>query len=66
MAAGKRVQGGPAFAALKEAVFRGEVDTAIVWQLDRRSRKQAGDIGVLADCCERGVRVVSVTQRIDL
>jgi len=47
-------------------VFRGEVDTAIVWQLDRRSRKQAGDIGVLADCCERGVRVVSVTQRIDL
>ena len=38
----------------------------VVWKLDRISRRQLDGISVLADWCERGVRVVSVTQQIDL
>ena len=56
----------PAFDALQEAVFRGSTKTVIVWKLDRISRRQLDGIGVLADWCDRGVRVVSVTQLIDL
>ncbi|MEM7811344.1 MAG: recombinase family protein [Planctomycetota bacterium] len=56
----------PAFAALREAIFLGEVDTVVVWKLDRLSRKQREGIDLLADWCEQGVRVVSVTQQLDL
>jgi DNA invertase Pin-like site-specific DNA recombinase len=56
----------PAFAALQTAIFAGELDTVVVWKLDRLSRRQVDGITVLADWCERGVRVVSVTQLIDL
>lgn len=38
----------------------------MVWKLDRISRNQKDGITLLADWCERGVRVVSVTQQIDL
>ena len=56
----------PAFDKLQEAVFHGEVKTVVVWKLDRISRRQKDGINLLADWCERGVRVVSVTQQIDL
>lgn len=56
----------PAFEALQEAVFGGAIKTVIVWKLDRISRRQLDGISVLADWCDRGVRVVSVTQQIDL
>jgi DNA invertase Pin-like site-specific DNA recombinase len=56
----------PAFAALQQAIFHGEVDTVVVWKLDRLSRKTQEGINLLADWCEREVRVVSVTQQIDL
>ena len=56
----------PAFDNLQEAVFNGEVKTVVVWKLDRISRRQKDGINLLADWCERGVRVVSVTQQIDL
>ncbi|OGQ81197.1 MAG: resolvase [Deltaproteobacteria bacterium RIFOXYA12_FULL_58_15] len=56
----------PAFNALQEAIFHGTVKTVVVWKLDRISRRQLDGIQVLADWCDRGVRVVSVTQMIDL
>ncbi|MFC1759653.1 recombinase family protein [Planctomycetota bacterium] len=56
----------PAFDQLQEAIFHGEVKTVVVWKLDRISRRQKDGINLLADWCERGVRVVSVTQQIDL
>jgi DNA invertase Pin-like site-specific DNA recombinase len=40
--------------------------TVVVWKLDRVSRRQHDGINLLADWCERGVRVVVVTQQIDL
>jgi DNA invertase Pin-like site-specific DNA recombinase len=56
----------PAFEALQQATFSGAIKTVVIWQLDRISRWQPDGISVLADWCERGIRVVSVTQQIDL
>ncbi len=56
----------PGFAALQSMIFRGEVDTVVVWKLDRLSRSIRDGLSVLCDWSERGVRVVSVTQQIDL
>ena len=56
----------PAFEKLRTAIFNGEVKTVVVWKLDRLSRSQRDGINVLADWCEQGVRVVSVTQQLDL
>ena len=51
---------------MQKAIFDGEVDTVVVWKLDRISRRQHEGVGLLADWCERGIRVVVVTQQIDL
>lgn len=55
----------PAFARLQTDIFGGDVGTVVVWRLDRLSRKIRDGINVLCDWCERGLRVVSVTQQID-
>ena len=49
--------------ARKKAIFGGEVDTIVFWKLDRTSRDMRAGINLLADWCERGLRVVSVTVR---
>jgi DNA invertase Pin-like site-specific DNA recombinase len=54
------------FLALQADIFRGEVKTVVVWKLDRLARSLREGINVLADWCQRDVRVVSVTQQIDL
>ncbi|MDH3603913.1 MAG: recombinase family protein [Candidatus Tectomicrobia bacterium] len=56
----------PALEAMKTAVFGGEVDTIVVWKLDRISRDMREGINLLADWCDRGLRVVSVTEQLDL
>ena len=56
----------PAFERLQKAVFAGRVKTVVVWKLDRISRRQRDGVDLLADWCEHGVRVVAVTQQIDL
>lgn len=56
----------PGFGQMQRAIFDGEVDTVVVWKLDRISRRQHEGIGLLAAWCERGIRVVVVTQQIDL
>lgn len=55
----------PAFEQLQAAIFTGEMGTVCVYKLDRRSRKLRDGLNVLCDWCERGLRVVSVTQLID-
>jgi DNA invertase Pin-like site-specific DNA recombinase len=55
----------PAFAQLQAAIFAGEVGTVAVYKLDRLSRSLRDGVNVLYDWCERGLRVVSVTQQID-
>ena len=56
----------PAFDRMQRAIFDGDVDTVVVWKLDRISRRQHEGISLLADWCDRGIRVVVVTQQIDL
>jgi DNA invertase Pin-like site-specific DNA recombinase len=55
----------PAFEQLQAAVFAGEVGTIVVYKLDRLSRSLRDGINVLSDWCDKGLRVVSVTQQID-
>ncbi|EAQ81745.1 recombinase family protein [Blastopirellula marina] len=55
----------PAFEKLQGAVFNGEVGTIVVWKLDRLSRKLQDGINTLCNWCEKGLRVVSVTQQLD-
>jgi DNA invertase Pin-like site-specific DNA recombinase len=56
----------PAFERLQRVIFTGKVEMVVVWKLDRLSRRQRDGINLLADWCERGVRIVVVTQQIDL
>jgi len=55
----------PAFEKLQAAIFCGEVATVVVYKLDRLSRKLREGLDVLCDWCDKGLRVVSVTQQID-
>jgi len=55
-----------AFQELQAAIFAGKVTTVIVWKLDRLARSLKEGVNVLADWCKRGVRVIAVTQQIDL
>lgn len=56
----------PAFKRLQGAIFDGTVKTVVVWKLDRLSRRLRDGVNILADWCERGLRVIVVTQQIDL
>jgi DNA invertase Pin-like site-specific DNA recombinase len=56
----------PAFEAMQEGIFDGTIKTVVIWKLDRLSRRLRDGINLLADWCECGVRVVAVTQQIDL
>lgn len=55
----------PAFNQFQQDVFGGQVKTIVVWKLDRLSRSLRDGINTLCDLCDRGIRVVSVTQMID-
>jgi DNA invertase Pin-like site-specific DNA recombinase len=55
-----------AFQRLQAVIFAGEIKTVVVWKLDRLARSLKEGINVLADWCQRGVRIISVTQQIDL
>lgn len=55
----------PAFDRLQTAVFAGEVKAVVVYKLDRLSRSLVDGINTLVDWCQRGIRVVSVTQQLD-
>lgn len=55
----------PAFEELQRDVFNGEIQTIVVWKLDRLSRSIRDGINTLTDWCERGLRIVSITQQLD-
>jgi DNA invertase Pin-like site-specific DNA recombinase len=54
------------FQKLQAAIFAGKIDTVVVWKLDRLARSLREGVNVLADWCQRGVRVIAITQQIDL
>jgi len=55
----------PAFEKLQRDIFDGKVKTVVVWKLDRLSRSLRDGINTICEWCEKGIRVVSVTQQID-
>jgi DNA invertase Pin-like site-specific DNA recombinase len=55
-----------AFLKLQAAIFAGKITTVVVWKLDRLARNLKEGVNVLADWCKRGVRVIAITQQIDL
>jgi DNA invertase Pin-like site-specific DNA recombinase len=55
-----------AFQKLQTAIFAGNINTVVVWKLDRLARNLKEGVNVLADWCQRGVRVIAITQQIDL
>ena len=56
----------PAFDHMQHGIFMGTITTVVVWKLDRISRRQREGINLLAEWCERGVRIVVITQQLDL
>lgn len=56
----------PAIDNLRAAAFAGEIKTVVIWKLDRLSRDMRDGINTLCDWIDQGVRVVSVTQQLDL
>lgn len=55
----------PNFEQLQRDVFSGAIKVIVVYKLDRISRSLLDGIQTLCGWCERGIRVVSVTQQID-
>ena len=58
--------GRPAFEDLQAALFAGGIGKVVVWKLYRLSRSLLDGINGLADWCDKALRVVSVTEQIDL
>ncbi len=56
----------PEFDRLQKDIFAGQVNTVIVWKLDRLSRRLRDGVNVLADWCERGLKIIVLTQQIEL
>lgn len=54
------------FERLQRDVFAGDVKTVVIWKLDRLSRRLRDGVNVLADWCEKGLKIVVVTQQIEL
>ena len=52
--------------SLNKAIFDGDIKTVVVWKLDRIARTKKDGINTLCNWCDAGVRVVSVTQQIEL
>jgi DNA invertase Pin-like site-specific DNA recombinase len=56
----------PQFEQLQRDIFAGKISTVVIWKLDRLSRRLRDGVNVLADWCERGLKIVVVTQQIEL
>jgi len=56
----------PAFQRLQKDIFNGGVKMVVCWKLDRLSRRLRDGVNLLADWCERGLKIVIVTQQIEL
>ena len=55
----------PEFERMQKDVFSGEIGTVVTWRLDRLSRTIRDGLAVLCEWCDRGLRIVSVSQQID-
>lgn len=55
----------PAFERLQKDIFDGKVHQVVLWKLDRLSRRLVDGVNILAGWCERGLKIVVVTQQLE-
>jgi len=55
----------PEFQRLQGDIFHGKPKVVVLWKLDRLSRRLKDGVNILADWCERGLKVVVVTQQLE-
>jgi DNA invertase Pin-like site-specific DNA recombinase len=55
----------PAFKAMQQAVFMGEVGAIVCYKLDRLTRSLQDGVNLICDWCKRNLRVVCTSQQID-
>lgn len=56
----------PGWRKLQEAIRQGKVDTVVCWKLDRLARSLKDAAGLFDDLAKRGIRLVSLTEGVDL
>ena len=56
----------PGLTELRRAIFDGQIDTVILYRLDRLARSIREGINLLTDWINAGVRIVITTMQIDL
>jgi DNA invertase Pin-like site-specific DNA recombinase len=56
----------PAFQQLQKAIFAGEINTVLVWKLDRIARTMLDGLHTMRFWLNHGVGIVSITQQIDM
>lgn len=56
----------PEFDRLQRDIFEGTVKTVVLWKLDRLSRRLKDGVDILAAWCEKSIKIVVVTQQIEL
>jgi DNA invertase Pin-like site-specific DNA recombinase len=56
----------PALQRLQDDIFRGRVDTVVVWKLDRLSRSLKDGINLLCSWLEKDIRIIAISQNFDL
>lgn len=52
--------------ALNKSIFMGETKTVIVFKLDRIARDMRAGIDLISDWCNQGVRLISISEQIDM
>jgi DNA invertase Pin-like site-specific DNA recombinase len=52
--------------ALNKDIFMGTIHCVVVWKLDRIARLMKEGIDLLTSWCDHGVRIVSITEQIDM
>ncbi len=55
----------PALEKLKQAIFLGEVDSVVIYALDRLARDAVEGMVLIADWLKRGVRLIVITMQMD-
>jgi DNA invertase Pin-like site-specific DNA recombinase len=55
----------PEFERMQADIDDGKVGTVVVWRLDRISLTMRDGLSALCDWCDRSLRIVSVSQKID-
>jgi len=56
----------PGWLKLWEAVLAGDIHTILVWKLDRLGRTAAGLTTLFRELDDRGIRLISITEGLDL